>query len=409
LNMNSSEQSMGVAEAERAFLRKGWWLFPLLGWLASAALDAPYWRWVGGESPLPLNWGALLGLKGMALAAAGGCIPLAWRLGLAWRARRGWVVGLALMVVLAVDAVWRGVPMQAFTWLAARPRLEGHQHFMREVCYVRLEEAVGRADPASAIVLVGSSQVLVGVDEKLLRELVQPVPVIRRAMFGMSPLKALAMMPYMPYRSGDVSFHNLSEFDFTNKEEFPHDWFRPYASWRTLPAVLACMEPRVRRKHWGRTVDYAMAATLELWRDRDFLRQIAFNFWGIEKDEVIETDEAARAKVVARARGNLSFAAAEKRAFHAFAERLEREGVRMLIFEGDVRPDLHDEDRLEARRLVREELREWAAAGPHRHVSLEEQGLNLGMEHWRDMTHLSESGRRLLTLRIAEKWSGGAD
>jgi hypothetical protein len=121
---------------------------------------------------------------------------------------------------------------------------------MREVCYVRLEEAAGRADDAPAAILVGSSQMLHGVNVGKLAAL-QPRPVIRRAMFGMAPLKALAMRAYVPFRPGDVCAMYLSEFDFTNQEPFPFDWFRPHASWRTLPDVMRCVPKSTAIRNGG--------------------------------------------------------------------------------------------------------------------------------------------------------------
>jgi hypothetical protein len=129
---------------------------------------------------------------------------------------------VAVAVILA-GAEWllQRPGMQAAVWLAARARLAPDQVFMREVCYVRLEEASGPPPEAPAIGLVGARQGRNGVVGRLLGELLHPTPVIRRAMFGMSPLKAMAMQSWMPFRPGDICVQYLSEFDFTNRRPFP--------------------------------------------------------------------------------------------------------------------------------------------------------------------------------------------
>lgn len=391
-----------VREAEAAFLWKTWWLFPVAGALASLAIGGPFWEWVVGR-PISIQWVQLFSLRVGLSALAFLLVPAVWWMGL--RLRRPWLLVwiTILCVVIGGECLLQTVRIQAALWLAARARLDAGQHFMREVCYVRLEENAGRGDDGSAIVLMGSSQVLMGVDVDLLRDLIRPVPVIRRAMFGMTPLKALAMQSYMPFRAGDICVQYLSEFDFTNQEEFPFAWFRPYASWRTLPEVMRCMSWSVRVRHWRQTADYMLAASFESWRDRDFLRQIAFHFWpddGMEKAKPPIPDLAA---AVSSARATLSFSPAEEKAFHAFARRLAQQHVALRIFEGDVNPSIYSPDRLAAKELVRNQLAALSEVSDYRYISKEAQGLDLRAEHWTDMSHLNSLGRDMLTRRIAQE------
>lgn len=391
-----------VRAAEEAFLRKAWWLFPVFGALASLALGGPFWAWVAGQPPA-VRWADLVGLRAGLAAAAGLGIPAAWWLGLRLK-RAGLGVGLAVVVLVAgAEAALRIPRVQAALWLAAQGRLDPGQHFMREVCYVRLEEAAGRGAPAPAAVLVGSSQMLHGVDDRRLRELLRPMPVIRRAMFGLTPLKALAMRTYLPFRAGDVCVLYLSELDFTNQDEFPFAWFRPYASWRTLPAVVGCVPPSVRIRHWRHLADYALAATTEWWRARDFLGRIAFHFTGRVRLPA-ETSGAAEAAALAdRARGTLRFSEAEWRAFRRFAAAAAERQVELVVFEGEVSPALQSAERMQAKASVRRLVSEFVASGYGRYVPLAEQGLALTDGDWHDLTHLNASGREKLTRRIAQE------
>lgn len=392
-----------VRDVELAFLRNGWWLFPVLGAVCSLAVGGPFWQWVAGANPF--LWPAPAGAAGRALAfaAAAALLPAAWWLGLKTRPPKYLAAALALAAVFAGECLLRLPRVQTPFWLAARERLAAGQYFMSEVCYVRLEEAAGRAAEPPAVVLVGSSQMLNGVDENLLRELLAPTPVIRRSMYGLTPLKALAMLSYVPFRSGDVCVQYLSEFDFTNQEEFPHAWFRPYASWKTLPDVVRCLAVPVRLRRWRELTDSALAATFEGWRIRDFARHVCFHFWRAGAAAGGPEDPPDPAAAAAQARGPLRFSAAEQRAFAAFTRRLEARQVALTVFEGDVNPAILSPVRLQAKKEVRRKLAGFDGMPNYRYVPVADQGLPPGPGIWRDMTHLNAAGRDLLTRRIAQE------
>ena len=391
-----------VQELERAFLRKAWWLFPAVGALASLLIGGPFWAWVAGQSSV-LPWTRLFSLRAAAWALAFLGLPMLWRAGLRFRPSGIVVGGLALGIVLVAEGLLRSPWIQAPLWLATRARLAEEQSFMREVCYVRLEESAGRRASSPAVVLVGSSQVLKGVDDGLLRELIKPTPVIRRATGGMSPLKALAMRSCIPFRPEDVCVLYLSEFDFTNQDEFPYAWFRPFASWASLPATLECIPPAVTCRHWRQLADYALAATTEWWRVRDFLRQLVFRFWRLEPPAAIARPVSGPPAGTPEPQAVSPFSTAEWKAFQRFARDLAQERVRLLVFEGDVNPALHSPARLQAKAHARELLSKLDAQPHAGFVSLEAQALALGAEHWSDMTHLNAEGRQRLTRRMAQE------
>ena len=401
--MNASHAHPSVREAELAFLRKRWWLFPVAGALASLAIGGPFWAWVEGKWAGP-DWTQLAGVRAAIWALAFGAIPAVWRLGMQIKRPQRWTWVLVAGAMLAAEGLLATPRVQAALWLAARARLEAGQHFMREVCYVRLEEAAGRAEEGPAVVLVGSSQVLLGVDTRLLAA-EQSLPVIRRAMFGMTPLKALSMRAYMPIRENDRCVQYLSEFDFANHDEFPFEWFRPYASWRTVSDVMRCVSARVKLLRWRHVADYLLAASTEWWRARDFIRQIAFHFSGglpLATTEKAMPDLAAAA---AKARGPLNIRAGEFAGFRQFARRVAGQNAALIVFEGDVNPAIYSEGRLRARRETRENLIRFLAEGYGRYVSIEDQALALEPGDWLDMTHLAASGREKLTRRIAQELS----
>ena len=398
--MEDRTKTTSATDAEKTFLRKAWWVFPMGGWMLSLAWGGPFWRWVTTESIWPPAISSLFGPRAWILAGIGLVLPGIWAMGQRLKMPRGAAVLAALLAVAGADAGLGSRRAQIPFWLAARARLAPGQHFMRETCYVRIEEAAGRGDGRPGIVLVGSSQVLHGIDEQMLRELVWPIPVIRRAVFGTSPLKALAMMTCVPYRRGDVCVQYLSEFDFSGQDPFPYSWFRPFASWKTLPGVMASAGATASLREWRGAADYAMAASFETWSSRDFLRQMLFHFWSPEP-EPKGGKEKAKAKGKAWEESAPRYMPGEERAFEEYIARLKKMGVGLVVFEGDVHPSMHSAARIEARERVRGEMEERERQGVMRHVSIEEQGLGLGTDDWLDKTHLNAAGREKLTRRIA--------
>ena len=401
--MNTPTQKPSVQEVEKALLRKGWWLFPVTGLGLGLVQGGPFWKWVEGGLSFSIPWSRLLSADAVGLALLFCLVPMAWAFSLKIRCSRWRILLLVIAVVMGADLALRSEILQSPLWLAARARLEPDQSFMREACYVRLEEAAGRQDDRPSVLLMGSSQVLWGVDEQQLRKRIEPKPVIRRAMYGMTPLKALSMLAYVPLRADDLCVQYLSELDFTNQDEFPYAWFRPYASWSTWPDVIRCVGPAVAIRQWRHVLDYAMAASFECFRDRDFLRQIAFHFWGKDRSSDDAVLSAVPVPVVSQSPFSISFVPGEKRACERFLEKLSERKVNLLVFEGEVNPVLHSPERLMARTQTREELVAGMAKKGFRYVSREEQGLSLGADYWHDMTHLNAAGRELLTQRIAQE------
>ncbi|MBP5787667.1 MAG: hypothetical protein J6Y19_07625 [Kiritimatiellae bacterium] len=393
-------QKVTVRDAEKAFLRCWGWLFPCVGIGSASLTGGGFWQWVDEGWPVTLDWSYLLSGRAILLGTAGLSIPLVWAIAL-WLGEKGkgeqsrWgALLLAGVLVIGVEFMSQlGVPQAAF-WLAVRTRLDNWSSFLREVCYVRLEETAGRAEEKPCVVAVGSSQVLNGVDMHQLGEEVANLGMgaIRRAMFGMTPLKALAMRPWMPFRPGDTCLMYLSEFDFTNQREFPADWFRPYGSWASAGDVVKTVGSRVLCRHWRDAVDYAMACTWELWRMRDGMRELLFHLGGRADCETCSDQTRIPPRL------DVERASWEEDAMRRFADRLSSAGVRLVIFEGDVNPQLYSDERSKERERIRHWLDSLCAAAPDRYyVPLSLQATDIHPDEWKDMTHLNASGRAQLT------------
>lgn len=381
--------TIGVREAERRFLAWTWWVFPLGGMFAAMLKGDEFWAWVNGGCPWldwrqALTWRAAL-LGGMGLVATG-----VWRVLL----RRKWPEWVLLLVVAAgvagMECAVRGATVQSAFWLATRTR-----GYLPEVGYVRLEEVAGRPDGGPGIVLAGSSQMIFGVDEQLLRERLAPTPVVRRAIAGMWPQSMLAMWKWFSFRPGDVCVQVRSAFDFLDKPEFDADWFRPVASMEGVGMVLRSAGWRILSRNGGKVLDFLLAASLEGWRMRDGMRVLAMHW--LPEPEKIGSGEMLARKEKRRTWAEATWSEWQWRAFEEGARRLKESGVEFLVFEGDVNPALHVEGWEEKRQDWLRRLADGEREGLWHLVGLEEQNAGLVPDDWMDGTHVTRSGRAKLT------------
>jgi len=397
--------TMRMREAERRFLKHWGWVFPTLGVLVTLLTGGGFWSWVDGGRPW-LDWRQLWSWRALVLAGAGLAVVGLWRVLLA-RKWPGWATGLAVVAGFAcVEGVVRIPAAQTAFWLATRARLDVHgPNFLSEVCYVRLEEAVGRQAESGAVVLSGTSQMLCGVDELELGRLLAPTAVIRREVSGMGPQNMVAAWPWIPFRRGDRSVQLRSEMDFTDQAEWRASWYRPFLTWETFPWLLRNAGAGVCARHWKEVVDCALAASFEGWRMRDGGREIALHPWGrvaVQTGTASDKPPAEPLKLV--------WNEWEWRAFVSEAERLKEEGVGLVVFEGDVNPVLHNEGRTAMRREFERRMKAGEEDGLWRFVGEEELHAGIAAEDWRDMTHVNSVGRAKLTRamgRVLGEAAGG--
>ena len=383
-----------VREAERKFLGRYWWVFPVVGVIVAMLTGGGFWAWVDGDMPF-LDWKQAFSGRGIILAGAGLALACIWwvLLGRKWP---GWVVALTVASgFMVAECAVRISAVQTAFWLATRARLDVNgPNFMSEVCYIRLEEAAGRSAKDKAVILSGTSQMLCGVDELELGRILEPVAVIRREVSGMVPQKMLAVWDWIPFRKGDRSVQMRSEMDFTNQAEWRTAWFRPFLTWNTLTWLVRNVGGGVCWPRWREMVDCALAASLEGWRMRDGWREIAMNPW--YRGKVTATAKPA-AEDVASAQAPLEWCEWEWRAFVEEAERMKDMGVELVVVEGDVNPVLHDARRSEMRREFERRMAVGVEKRLWRFVGEEELDAEIMAADWRDMTHVNAEGRAKLT------------
>lgn len=388
-----------------------WWTFPLCGFVGCTLLgQGRFWSWVGLQSvddPSTSMWCSKTWMVVLFFLF----IPLLWRCGiplgrfLSQKAPKiPWALAVSLLCVACVEWGVRSPLWQNAFWLAVRARAGQQDHFQRELSSLRLDALEFRSsDAPDPLIVIGSSQVLHGLDFHMLREMVKPRPVIRSAMFGMTPLKALSAWRYLRVTKKSKVLMWLSAFDFTNQQSFPIDWLRPLASWQGTPGVLSCYSFKERLQHRWKVVDLMVASSLELWRIRDYFHSLEFRFWGVSElnnvPAALSPQQQARMKN--EMRYDLKLMPFELNAFQSLTDKMRTCGASLVVFEGGVNPELASKTRLQYEQDIRTWLNDQAVQHDFIFVPTTDQDLSLLNEDWTDMTHLNSSGRLKNTRYVA--------
>ena len=314
----------------------------------------------------------------------------------------------ALLLLAAAEAVMRQPNAQSALWLATRSRCRPGfgDFFAKELAYLQLEVS-GERGPSDrpALLIVGSSQLLHGLDCDVIKDALPGLAVKRRSLAGMTPLKACMAQRYLSLGPGCVLLMYLSELDFSDAHVNP-DWLRPVLSPAGLRDGWAALDDAERRRSRADVPDLLAASRSALWRTRDYLRHLVLHLAGPEEAGEATDLQALAAQQMTRWRDEQAMArsvAMHRRALARLTERVRAQGGRIIVFEGQSNPRYYTPERTALRERVRTELRDWARASGQVYVPVSEQDLDIGPADWRDSSHLNDEGRRKLTAMIAAR------
>lgn len=402
-------QGKTMAEREPAFLKRTWWLFPLLGLAAGAAWKMRGWSWIALDPSLARPWsaGLLASPSALGAAALGAAVPALWWLGLRLDrrlpplAKTFTIPALAALALLgAADVVMKHPSAQNPFWLALRARLQpGYaDYYARELAYWRLDLLEARR-PGPALVVAGSSQVLHGLDFDALRAAFPGRSVLRRATAGMDQLKACSVQERMSARPGDTLVLVVSELDVIEPARIDHDWMRPLVTWRGLRDVVGSLRPWDALRQWRSVCDLALACTSELWAGRDYVETILARPWGVRGASRETAGEVFRVEYdhYTQDTRNRPYVPEELRALEKLLARMTGAGVKVVVFEGRVNPALFTADSLALREEVRGRLAEWSRRLGFAYIPESAQAVTIDPGDWADGTHLNDAGRGKFT------------
>jgi hypothetical protein len=405
-------QDRTMAERETAFLKRTWWVLPLLGAIAGVAWKMRGWSWIALDPSLerPFSF-ELLRMDVLAVAALFAAAPLAWFFGIRIDRRlpgrfKTFTLPLLLAAVCLVgaDVALRHPSAQNPFWLGLRARLQpGYaDYYARELAYWRLDLLEGRK-PGPALVVAGSSQVLHGLDFDELRAAFPEISVLRRATAGMDQLKACSAQERLTTGPGDTLVLCVSELDVIEPARIDSDWMRPLVTWRGLRDVVASLRPLDAVRQWRRVFDLALACSSELWASRDYVDTILARPWGAREASRETAEQVFKVELdhYTQDTRRRPYVQEELRALERLLGRMTGAGVNVVVFEGRVNPVMFTPDSLALREEVRGRLAELSRRLGFTYVPESAQDVDIAPSEWADGTHLNDAGRDKFTKYLA--------
>lgn len=392
-----------------AFWRRA--VMPALLLAPGVAYVAMAWVWpfvTLNPEAAAFSWAKLFSAPALAIMGAVVAFPLLCLWGVAIGQRLGYwtrevlIVVLAVALVLAANVLVKVNRIESPLWLATISRLRASDFLLREPLFLQLELAA--LDPAAprtrGLTLVGSSQILHGLDSRALSEALGR-PVHRRALAGMFTLEACAASEPLVHPPAETAVFYLSPFDVGARKAVINDWKRMLITPETWQDLVQALGPSLAWDNIRPLAELWWSAHCRLWAIRDAPRQILFHLAGPEPEpetsEAIDTANLSDRHVVDPAWLEASFRALER-----VLQRMKEAGFRIVVFEGQINPSFRywatDEFWQETNARIARTVEQ--AGG--RYVPLSEYQPGISSDLWRDNTHVNAEGRRRLTQAIAD-------
>ena len=267
--------------------------------------------------------------------------------------------------------------------------------------------------------LIGSSQVMLGIDADQLAEDTGG-ETHSCCMPGMVPMQYAAVSQPMANKKLTHVVCWLSEFDFYREKTLPTNRLRWCSSAHNMAQLLDTLDWNLCFKNRGELADLAFAATCPLWQQRSVIQMGAFRFWwrfdNVESSEKTkDADEqkiggklVAKEQGVANARKNIQrtpLLLANVASFQQFANAIVASGAKLIVIEGESHPDTMNAYPHEFRSETRQMLMEKSVEIGFEYFE-SEQRPQFELSDWRDAVHLNERGRAKLTEFVATLING---
>ena len=413
-------------ETEKKVWLQAAWILPLAAMVAAAGVGSWLWPLAEGVDKWPsFSWSAGFHRPYLLLPAAALAAVATWRflLRCAERNPRGWprwaAVPLALLMLGSVEFVFRLPAVQQPFWMAIRTYNPGEAGSVaRELALLKLDRRARDSDGRPAVVVAGTSQMILGIDYAELRRRLPGTDVRRSSLAGMVPLRMVLARPELNVQAGNRVIMYVSAFDLFAFNRLNADWIRPVATWEGTADWWPLLPEGAARGDWRHAADVAFASTLELWSARDYLR---FCVLGRDREKTAAPGMVAREPAGAPARDGVDalhreqfknipaedpYYGANLAALDLLVSRFRAKGAHVVIFEGQVNPVLHSSSFWNLHQRLRAHLESLAQAGLIRFVPIESQSPAIEAGDWKDGTHFNERGRDKFTACVANCLKG---
>lgn len=393
----------------------GWtrWILPFVLAIVFPVGKTNSWAFIGMDPSLVgFPSGRVLLVYGLFGVLLGVGVSALWSLSLRAAAFRSvsWrtsVLGALALVVLA-DVLVRSPVVVDALWAAIRARALGPEDFfIREVAlFRRMALTNERPSIRPRAQVVGSSQLIMGVDYDLLQQLRPDIQVERRSVAAMGPARLLMAAPYLGTRVGDTIVVYWSEFDMGGMTSLDVDWYRPFSNAKGLREVLAHLPRGEWLRDFRKSVELFWGSGSELWRSRDAWRLVQSRTVGLLRAPAgagsvpVSVVEGQVAGYAAGLTNDAYFEMGLRAACRLLAV-WKNEGARVVVMEGSVNPVMHKPSTESRRRQVRAALEAACGQTGALYIPADEQDFKPGVADWADGTHLNRGGRELFTRYLA--------
>ncbi|QDV83000.1 hypothetical protein [Planctomycetes bacterium TBK1r] len=370
----------------------------------------------------PADWSTLwsrpIAYAGGALAA---CAIVAWWISTKLSTERYRRVNGLRMVLAVLCMVWLldaivDHPRVRFALeesvKARAPQLD----FVRNIAFKQQSLREGRTatiEGQPRIVILGSSQINLGIDTAKLQQTTAADDVLEVCMPGMVPLQYLALADRVVGQTPTHVVCWLSEFDFFRESTLPTIRLRWSMDRNNFGDVASTLSTQQQFSQRAELADLAIAGMSTLWQQRSLIQKVGFRFWwawDAEGVSVTADEVAVGAELVDQQQGlqnvrrniqRTSLVNANFSAFEQFARQMIRHDVRLIVIEGESHPETMDAYPPEFRTETRERLARMANSIGFEYLS-ENDRPAFDTDQWRDAVHLNQSGRDRLTAFVCD-------
>jgi hypothetical protein len=291
-----------------------------------------------------------------------------------------------------------------------------HLDFARNIAGSTLQLQQAKPSEKNLIAFVGSSQINLGIDEKLVVSRLVNVRTEKFCLPGMVPLQYLLFQNSLQKKEAKVVICWLSEFDFFREHKVPANrlrWNMSLPLWFEYNSLLSGSEKYRNRVEM---VDLLSGSLSSMWRQRELWQMFAFRFWwqfDPQEERASEAEKQIGARLANLAQGRENLKRNIQRtemieinfsAFEDFASRLNQQGVQMIVIEGECHPQAMFDYPSEFRDETQKRLQTLSARYGFLYFT-EEQRPAFPDRLWADALHLTPEGSKVLTEWLIAKLS----
>lgn len=277
-----------------------------------------------------------------------GSIKLELRYGKGLHGKKPYAVGISVLIILIASIAFKTEKVQWFYLEAGKARFERFSFLRSLVFWKREQMDFVQKEEKHQLMLLGSSQVNLGIDGELLAARNPELQARVKALPGFSILQYQMLTAYVLKQKPDSVVCWISEYDMFYEQQIPANRLRYFA---TFDQTLQLSKLIGLKRLWlnrGEMADISFACVMSFWKDRDMLRELLINRLWTPVDispgtrQGNEAEHEAFWQHVNTLKENIQrtdFVEVNFDSFKLFAQALVENGIMLYVFEGIIHPE----------------------------------------------------------------------